>query len=53
MVQVPGARAHESRPTYLEIKETAPGRCDVLWRTPGLAGMRLPVLLKGRCWKQN
>ena len=38
--------AHESRPAYLEIKETAPGRYDVLWRTPLLAGMRLPVVLK-------
>jgi hydrogenase/urease accessory protein HupE len=43
---VRGAFAHESRPAYLEIKETTPGRYDVLWRTPLLAGMRLPVLLK-------
>jgi hydrogenase/urease accessory protein HupE len=43
---VPVAGAHESRPAYLEIKETAPGRYDVLWRTPLLAGMRLPVALK-------
>ena len=43
---VRGAFAHESRPAYLEIKETAPGRYDVLWRTPLLAGMRLPVVLK-------
>jgi hydrogenase/urease accessory protein HupE len=41
-----GARAHESRPAYLEITETAPGRYDVLWRTPLLSGMRLPVALK-------
>jgi len=40
------ASAHESRPAYLEIKETAPGRYGVLWRTPVLAGMRLPVVLK-------
>jgi hydrogenase/urease accessory protein HupE len=40
------ARAHESRPAYLEIKETAPGRFDVLWRTPVLSGMRLPVVLQ-------
>jgi len=46
LAQVSGARAHESRPAYLEIKETAPGRFDVLWRTPRLAGMRLPVALK-------
>jgi hydrogenase/urease accessory protein HupE len=40
------AHAHEARPAYLEIKETAPGRFSVLWRTPVLAGMRLPVVLK-------
>jgi HupE / UreJ protein len=38
--------AHESRPAYLEIKETAPGQYSVLWRTPVLAGMRLPLALK-------
>jgi len=40
------ARAHEIRPAYLEIQETQPGHYDVLWRTPVLAGMRLPVVLK-------
>ena len=40
------ASAHEARPAYLEIKETAPGQFNVLWRTPVLAGMRLPVVLK-------
>ena len=40
------ARAHEARPAYLELKERAPGQYDVLWRTPVLAGMRLPVMLK-------
>ena len=38
--------AHEARPAYLEIKETAPGQFAVLWRTPVLAGMRLPLVLK-------
>src|SRR4029453_14357705 len=38
--------AHESRPAYLEIKETTPGQFSVLWRTPVLAGMRLPFQLK-------
>ena len=38
--------AHEARPAYLEIKETGPGLFSVLWRTPVLAGMRLPVVLK-------
>jgi len=42
----PAAQAHEVRPAYLEIKETAPGQFSVLWRTPVLAGMRLPVQLK-------
>lgn len=39
------ASAHEARPAYLELKETAPGQFTVLWRTPVLAGMRLPVAL--------
>ena len=42
----PVAQAHDSRPAYLEINETAPGRYEVLWRTPLNAGMRLPVTLK-------
>jgi hydrogenase/urease accessory protein HupE len=40
------AQAHDSRPAYLELNETAPGRYEVLWRTPINAGMRLPVVLK-------
>jgi hydrogenase/urease accessory protein HupE len=43
---VPSVRAHEARPAYLEIQETAPGQFSVLWRTPVLAGMRLPVVLE-------
>ena len=43
---LPAARAHEARPAYLELKETAPGQFSVTWRTPVLAGMRLPVALK-------
>jgi hydrogenase/urease accessory protein HupE len=43
---VPAAQAHEARPAYLEIKETAPGQFSVLWRTPVLAGTRLPIVLK-------
>ena len=39
------ASAHEARPAYLELRETAPGQFTVLWRTPVLAGMRLPVAL--------
>ncbi len=42
----PDASAHESRPAYLEIEESAPGQFAVRWRTPVLAGMRLPVALR-------
>lgn len=40
------AMAHESRPAYLALNETAAGRYDVLWRTPVLSGMRLPIALR-------
>ena len=46
LAHAPEAWAHESRPAYLEITETAPGRYDLLWRTPLLSGMRLPVVLR-------
>ena len=46
LAAVPFAQAHESRPAYLEIDETAPGQYTVRWRTPVLAGMRLPVVLR-------
>src|SRR4249920_2506905 len=42
----PSAHAHEVRPAYLELKETAPGQFSVLWRTPVLSGLRLPIALK-------
>lgn len=42
---VPAAMAHEARPGYLKIKETAPGQFSVLWRTPLLSGTRLPIVL--------
>jgi hydrogenase/urease accessory protein HupE len=38
--------AHEARPAYLEVRETAPGQFSMLWRTPVLAGMRLPLVLQ-------
>jgi hydrogenase/urease accessory protein HupE len=46
LLAVPAAWAHEARPAYLELKETAPGQFSVLWRTPVLSGMRLPIVLK-------
>jgi hypothetical protein len=38
--------AHETRPAYLEIKETAANHYEIIWRTPVNAGMRLPILLQ-------
>ena len=40
------AIAHDARPAYLEITETAPGRYGIMWRTPLLSGMPLPVRLR-------
>ncbi|TIP27553.1 MAG: HupE/UreJ family protein [Mesorhizobium sp.] len=38
--------AHEVRPAYLQIDQIGQNRFSVLWRTPLLSGMRLPVLLQ-------
>jgi hydrogenase/urease accessory protein HupE len=38
--------AHEIRPAYLQIDQTGPSRYSVLWRTPLMSGMRLPVVLR-------
>jgi hydrogenase/urease accessory protein HupE len=46
MAATPLARAHEIRPAYLQIDEIGPGRYKLLWRTPVLSGMRLPVVLR-------
>lgn len=46
LLAAPAAWSHQARPAYLEIKETAPNQFDVLWRTPVLAGMRLPLVLQ-------
>ncbi len=45
------ASAHEVRPAYLEINETAPQRFSVVWKQPVLADRRLPIepLLPGSC----
>ena len=40
------ARAHDARPAYLAIQEVAPGRYELLWRTPVFSGMPLPVALR-------
>ena len=40
------ANAHEARPAYLALTETAPERFDLVWRTPVISGARLPVVLQ-------
>ena len=41
------AHAHEMRPGYLEIRETAPDTYDVLWKVPALGDdMRLGLYLR-------
>jgi hydrogenase/urease accessory protein HupE len=40
------ANAHEARPAYLALTETTPDHFDVVWRTPVVSGMRLPVVLQ-------
>jgi hypothetical protein len=40
-----GADAHDSRPAYLELKETGQGYYSVLWRTPLVYGVKLDVEL--------
>ena len=40
------ALGHDSRPAYLEIRQTAADRYELLWRVPVMAGMPLPVQLK-------
>src|SRR5215468_651996 len=46
LVSLSVACAHEVRPAYLQIDEVGPGRYHMLWRTPVLSGMRLPVVLQ-------
>jgi hydrogenase/urease accessory protein HupE len=41
-----GASAHDARPAYMQVTEIAPQRYEVIWRTPVLSGMRLPVALR-------
>ena len=37
------ASAHEARPGYLELRETAAGRYDVLWKHPAQSEYRLKL----------
>lgn len=43
---VQSAPAHEARPANMEVTEIAPHRYQIVWRTPLLSGMRLPVALR-------
>jgi hydrogenase/urease accessory protein HupE len=45
LITAPAAQAHEARPAYLEMNETSSGCFSLLWRTPVMAGMRLPIVL--------
>jgi hypothetical protein len=45
LLAAPAARAHEVRPAYLQIDQAGPDRYSVIWRTPLLSGMPLPVVL--------
>jgi len=41
------ARAHELQPGFLELRESAPGRYDVLWKLPSLgeaSDVRMPMV---------
>jgi len=40
------AIAHDSRPAFLEIRQTSASHFDLLWRVPVMAGMPLPVVLQ-------
>jgi hydrogenase/urease accessory protein HupE len=46
LLPVSTACAHEVRPAYLQIDEVGSGRYQLLWRTPVLSGMHLPVVLR-------
>ena len=46
LVAPPLAAAHELQPGFLELKEVAPGRYDVLWKLPSLgesSDVRMPI----------
>ena len=46
LVAAPPVAAHELQPGFLELKEVAPGRYDVLWKLPSLgeaSDVRMPL----------
>jgi hydrogenase/urease accessory protein HupE len=46
LVSFQGASAHDARPAFMQATEVAPQRYEIIWRTPVLSGMRLPVVLR-------
>ncbi|MFG0282933.1 MAG: HupE/UreJ family protein [Phycisphaerales bacterium JB039] len=40
------ARAHEVRPAYLELRQTAPDTFDVLWKVPARGDLRLGLYVR-------
>jgi hydrogenase/urease accessory protein HupE len=40
------AEAHEVRPAYLRIQQTAPGQFDLLWRVPARGDLRLGIYVR-------
>ncbi|MHC5002765.1 MAG: HupE/UreJ family protein [Planctomycetota bacterium] len=46
LVLTPGARAHESRPAFLELTQTAPDAFDVLWKRPAVGELRLGLYVR-------
>jgi len=46
IVMLSNACAHEVRPAYLQIDQIDDNRYSLLWRTPVLSGVRLPVILR-------
>jgi hypothetical protein len=45
-LSIPVARAHETRPAYLEIRESQTGRYRVVWKRPILGEVALPLDLR-------
>jgi hydrogenase/urease accessory protein HupE len=43
---VVGAHAHEVRPAYLDIRQTAPDTYDVMWKVPALGELRLGIYVE-------
>jgi hypothetical protein len=46
LLAAPPVAAHELQPGFLELKEVAPGRYDVLWKLPSLgeaSDVRMPL----------